>query len=232
MARAKRTERAEARRRYRAATADESGVDEIVDAPGVPTAARPRVARDPRPAAPSRAAATPRPGFMGALRASSGPVDIRGDLRALPDVILKSRAGWLPALVIGATTIAMVVPSLGSNAIVAMAGNVILQPPPMIIAFLAGMMAPRAAWLMGGIMSLLASVAYLFIYFSRTDISVTSLGFTVTISPADKLAVGLGAIPMSLLSWVIFGIAIGAFAGFYRRFLRMSVPESQGARRR
>ena len=45
---------------------------------------------------------------------------------------------------------ALLIPALASNQLVALAGNVILQPPPMIIAFLAGMLAPRAAWLWAG----------------------------------------------------------------------------------
>jgi hypothetical protein len=94
---------------------------------------------------------------MGSLRAAAGPADIRGDLRALPSVILRSKAGWVPAALIAGTTLAMLVPSLASNALVAMASNVVLQPPPMIIAFLAGMLAPRAGWLMGGLQTLLAS---------------------------------------------------------------------------
>lgn len=232
MARAKRTERSEARRRYRAATAGEPAEDDALDAPAVPAAALPRSSRDRRPASSAGAgavAATPeRAGFLGALRAAAGPVDIRGDLQALPSIILRSRAGWVPALVILVTTVALMIPTIASNSLVVMAGNVILQPPPMIIAFLAGMLAPRAGWLMGGLMSLLAGVAYVFVVTLNTDVLMTQLGFTYVVSSDQKIAYAMNV----LITAPVFGVAVGAFAGFYRRFLNMSAPQRQAARKR
>jgi hypothetical protein len=37
---------------------------------------------------------------------------------------------------------------------------------------------------------------------------------------------------VSLITGFVFGLAIGAFAGFYRRFLNMSAAPRQAARRR
>ena len=104
MARAKRTERAEARRRYRAATVGTENGDETFDVPAVPAAAVPRGSRDRRlPGPDSGAEPAQRAGFLSSLRTAAGPADLRGDLRALPSVILRSRAGWVPALAIAAT---------------------------------------------------------------------------------------------------------------------------------
>jgi len=229
VARAKRTERAEARRRYREATSAVQEGDDTLEVPAVPAAALPREARDRHPSSPQHAAAPAQgTGFMASLRAAAGPVDVRGDLRALPSILLRSKAGLIPGLVIVVTAGALFVPSLAANPLVVMAGNILLQPPPMIIAFLAGMLAPRAAWLMGGLMSVLAGVAYVLVVTLNTDVLITPLGFTYVVSSAQKL----GYAQSVLISAPVFGIAVGAFAGFYRRFLNMSASQRQGTRRR
>lgn len=228
MARAKRTERAEARRRYREATSGPQDGDDALEVPAVPAAALPREARDRRPS--SQHAATPAQGtgFMASLRAAAGPADLRGDLRALPSILFRSKAGLIPGLVIVVTAGALFVPALAANPLIVMAGNILLQPPPMIIAFLAGMLAPRAAWLMGGVMSVLAGLAYVLVVTVNTDVLITPLGFTYVVSSAQKL----GYAQSVLISAPVFGIAVGAFAGFYRRFLNMSANQRQGTRRR
>jgi len=229
VARAKRTERADARRRYRVVTTGEPDLDAAIEAPEVPAAALPREKRDRRPSGSAPGAPPPpRAGFLGSLRAAAGPVDILGDLRAFPSVVLRSKAALIPGLVIVVTTAAMLIPALAANQLVVLAGNVILQPPPMIIAFLAGMLAPRAAWLLGGLAGLAAGAAYVLVVTASTDVLMTPLGFTYVVSTDQKLAYALNV----LTTAPIFGIAVGAFAGFYRRFLNMSAPQRQAARRR
>jgi hypothetical protein len=227
VARAKRTERADARRRYRAATTTDA--EAAVETPVVASAALPREQRDRRPTGLTPGAPPPpRKGFLASLRSAAGPVDIRGDLRAFPSVVLRSKAALIPGLVIVVTTAAMLIPATAANQFVVLAGNVILQPPPMIIAFLAGMLAPRAAWLLGGIAGLAAGVAYVLVVTINTDVLMTPLGFTYVVSTDQKLAYALNV----LITAPVFGLAIGAFAGFYRRFLSMSSPQRQAARRR
>jgi hypothetical protein len=230
VARAKRTDRAEARRRYREATvATTDIVDDATEAPAVPEAALPRDARERRSASTERRAGPPqRQGFAATLRAAAAPADIRGDLRAFPSIVLRSKAALVPGLVIVGTAAALFIPALASNQIVVLAGNVILQPPPMIIAFLAGMLAPRAAWLMGGLMAVLAGLAYVIVVTVNTDSLITPLGFTYVVTTSQKVAYAQSV----LLSAPVFGIAVGAFAGFYRRFLNMSSPQREASRRR
>jgi hypothetical protein len=234
VARAKRTVRADARRRYRAATADPEMVDAELIEPGVPAAALARGRRDRRPEPESTRGGenAERPGFTQALRLAAGPVDLRGDLREFPSLLVRSKAGVVPGVVVVVTVAALLTPGLESNQFVALAGNVILQPPPMILAFLAGMLAPRAAWLFGGLFSLLATIGYVVQYVAGTDTIVTPLGFPVTLGSPDKLALWGAGIPGLLTTGVLSGIAVGAFAGFYRRFLNMSTPQRQAARRR
>jgi hypothetical protein len=228
VARAKRTERADARRRYRVAT-DGAPDGDATETPGIPSAAVPRDQRDRRPSGSAPGAPPPpRQSFLTSLRAAAGPVDIRGDLRALPSVVLRSKAALIPGAIIVGTTIAMMIPTLAANQFVVLAGNVILQPPPMIIAFLAGMLAPRAAWLMGGLAGLASGIAYILVVTLNTDVLMTPLGFTYLVSADQKLAYAQNV----LITTPVFGIAVGAFAGFYRRFLNMSAPQRQAGRRR
>jgi len=223
VARAKRTERADARRRYRVVTTGAPDVDAAVETPVVPVAALPRERRDRRPSGSAPGAPPPpRTGFLTSLRAAAGPVDIRADLRAFPSVVLHSKAALIPGLVIVATTAAMLIPATAANQLVVLAGNVILQPPPMIIAFLAGMLAPRAA------SGLAAGVAFVLVVTVNTDVLMTPLGFTYVVSTEQKLAYAQNV----LVTAPVFGLAVGAFAGFYRRFLNMSSPRRQAARRR
>ena len=64
-------------------------------------------------------------------------------------------------------------------------------------------------------------------------ISVTPLGWTYELNQGMKLAFIVQTLSIS----TVFGIAVGAFAGFYRRFLAMAAPPPQqqpreGGRRR
>jgi hypothetical protein len=228
VARAKRTERADARRRYRVA-ADGAPDDAVVDSATIPAAAVPRDQRDRRPSGTAPGAPPPpNPRFLGSLRAAAGPVDIRGDLRAFPSIVLHSKAALVPGAIIVGTTVAMMIPALAANQFIVLAGNVILQPPPMIIAFLAGMLAPRAAWLMGGLAGVASGIAYVLVVTVNTDVLMTPLGFTYLVSADQKLAYAQNV----LITAPVFGIAVGAFAGFYRRFLSMSAAQRQGGRKR
>jgi hypothetical protein len=125
-------------------------------------------------------------------------------------------------------------PSMRSNAIVAMLVQLVLYPPPMIVAFLAGMLAPRGAWLVGGISSAVAGLAYVAVYASSlfggdTD-AATILGWTRTLGQDEKTSLLGSAILFALGFGLVFGIAIGAFAGFYRRFLALSGPQRAPAK--
>jgi hypothetical protein len=120
LARAKRTARAEARRRYRAEhplgadglaeedDAEDGGeADELDDAPVRGRRAPATRASAPRP---SGAPAGGRPVRMGAMRAfreAYQPADVRADLRALPELI-RSRAVLLPALLVVISAVVLV----------------------------------------------------------------------------------------------------------------------------
>jgi hypothetical protein len=79
-----------------------------------------------------------------------GPADILADIRALPAIAVHSKALWVPFAVIVGITALFFIPGVSANPIVVLLGSLALQPPPMILPFFGGMLAPRGAWLVGG----------------------------------------------------------------------------------
>jgi hypothetical protein len=238
VARAKRTDRAEARRRYRAAMTEpgdaQAGVTSAATAgsAGVAPAAVPRDARGKAaPQRPGQAAAPQRLGLIASLRAAYGPPDVIGDIRALPDIAIHSKAIWLPGGMVVVTGLLMQLVGTAGGPIIQLLASLVLAPPPMVIAFLAGILAPRGAWLVGGLVSTFAAFVYVAISWAWSSTSVTPLGWTYDLTDAQKWAFATSV----LLPAPLFGIGVGAFAGFYRRFLNIANPnrgQPQARRRR
>jgi hypothetical protein len=166
VARAKRTDRAEARRRYRAqqaAQAQESGEDlDLVDDDEEPGAGatHPAQSREPVRTPPRRAAATPpppptRPGIGYAFRAAFRPANFREDLAALPQLI-RHRSIWLPALISIGTTVVLLVTG-GRDVVSALIYQYFIVTPPIGAIFLSGFLAPRASYLTGAIAGLVGA---------------------------------------------------------------------------
>ena len=145
MARAKRTDRAEARRRYRAEMA---GIEDADD--GVEPAAERRGAT-PRQGAEARKYPSPsgRIGMGAAFRQSIHPVNLRADLAALPWLVTHTKAFWLPAL-IRRRRPSPSRSSVGPNIVTALRSTLLRRRRRRSAAvFLAGFLAPRASWLLG-----------------------------------------------------------------------------------
>ena len=168
MARAKRTNRAEARRRHRASFAETPVDGELLTADAAEDAPDAGAGAGTRPPA-ARSAATsgadappPRPGIAAAFRSSFRPADIRGDLRALP----RSLRHWsfLVAVIMSGVAVALV-PLLGANSIALTLFGYFSGAAPIGSAFLAGFFAPRASYLAGGLAGL-ASVGFMALAFS------------------------------------------------------------------
>jgi hypothetical protein len=219
VARAKRTDRADARRRYRAELAAGSADD--VDSPDdaearTDTARGARTARRGRSDTPRPVQAT-RPGFLDGFRSALQPANIRDDIATAPAILRANKLLWIPfALVIGSGIIALV-PTLGTYQIPAFLVQTFIFPPPLIAPFLAGLLAPRAGWLFGLLTGLAAAV--MFALFAATTPGVSPAG-----SPSITPDVRVQYILYGLVTSPTFGAAIGAFAGFYRRFLRSTGP--------
>ena len=210
MARAKRTssERAAARRRYRAAT-DPAIAESEADEPEASPADTGRRATQPvRPNA-----STVRMGIVAALRASIHPVRVRDDLAALPSLI-PNKALWLPVLVTIASTVAVIATG-GRDTITAILFAYFVQTPAIGGVFLAGFLAPRASWLLGAIVGLIAAFGYLAV------LSIVPGALSPTAPGAATIeSVALSALVLSPIMGALFASA----AAWYRRFLTLTNP--------
>jgi hypothetical protein len=213
VARAKRTHRAEARRRYRN---DQSLADQVDDIDEVE-------APESSSSQPSRAATTSaepaRPGVAGAFRQAFRPLDVRSDLRALP-MLVRSKALWIPvALTLAATILFIVIRPEGRTDLIGVLTVFLYQyfvvTPAIGGVFIAGFMAPRASWLLGILVGLVAAACYSFLVLS---------GF-IGIAPTTETA---GLARDVVLASFVLSPTVGAFfastAAWYRRFLYLSNP--------
>ena len=228
MARAKRTDRTDARRRYRAEQAAltvDPDVDPTADAaPGAKSAAASKGAA-PASAAPAR------PGFMTAFRAAFRPVDLRGDLRALPKILTH----WSLLASLAAAVVSTAVFILSTNDFALsldltlsdpaagkpigtvsnlsyIAVSLFVAPPPAAGAFLVGFTAPRASWLGGLIYGIVAAACYT----------------VILLSPTARLFVGANSPePYIANAWIVAPIGAAFFASasaWYKRFLNLANP--------
>lgn len=212
MARAKRTARADARRRHRA---EQGLVDSAVTAEGdAPEPAGPRPDRG--------AAAGRRPGgaervpIGTAFRMAFRPLDVRGDLAAFPGIALRTKALWVPILLtIVSAIVYVVVQPEGSTDITAILTvflfQYFLQTPAIGGVFIAGFLAPRASWLLGIVVGLVSALAY------------SLLGLTGYIGVAAGARIEDVVVAAFALS-PIMGAIFASAAAWYRRFLKLSNP--------
>jgi hypothetical protein len=208
VARAKRTDRAEARRRYRAEMAGTEGFDEE----GTPLSDGQASAPSSGRSAPSKGVMSSPPGRLGigaAFRQSIHPINIRGDLMALPTLVTHKALLLPAALTVGATILVLATGS--TNFVTALLYTYFVQSPAIGGVFLAGFLAPRASWLLGVIVGLISAVCYTAIILSGV------LG-----SPGDAATRDI-IVAAFLLSPVMGGL-FAAGAAWYRRFLQLSNP--------
>ena len=204
MARAKKTDRAEARRRARA-VADTT--DPTAGAASGATAAS-ATAKGSAASAPA-----PRPSVLGAFRDAYRPIDLRGDIGRIPWLITRTNAVWLPSLLVVGAAI-WYGTSGAAGSIQNFAFQLLVYPPPQIGAlFLAGILTDRMSYMAGGIVGLVCGIVFA-IYLAVGPIPPAALQGT---ERGAFMVYGLILSPLS-------GFAIGGFAGFYRRFLRRANP--------
>lgn len=216
MARAKNTDRAEARRRHRE---QNRVVDETTD-----------VTSDDAGEAAAVAVAAAEPSLGGAMRGSMRMPDIRADLRILPSMIATTRKLWIPfvalfvafilAMLLSATTTEVVngetvvtsqiIPE-GLDRIAALFVQLTLPPTALFVFFVGGFLAPRASYLVGAVLGLVDGILWSIYVFSAGG--GTEEGFQVG-GPVDVLAI--------IFIAMIIGTLSAGFAAWYRNFLRQS----------
>jgi hypothetical protein len=208
VARAKRTDRADARRRYRATQYEP--IDELDDLDSADDSAPARSTAS-RAAASSTSQATgrPRPSIAAAFRGAFRPLDLPGDVRALPRLLI-NRAFLIPAALIVAVAVVIVVTG-GKELITREISQFFLAPPPLVPVFIAGFLAPRGSYLLGGLLGIIQSIAV----------------FVIISTPALTPLVGVpdaGTFASSLFVSVVFGAFYAAAMAWYKRFLRAANP--------
>ncbi len=204
MARAKRTQRADARRRYRqTAGMDPEGVE--IDDVDAPTAA---------PGGSSARRAAPvagRPlGFTDAMRAAWHRPDIRADIAALPSLVV-TRWFLIPlALVLVGIVGVMALPT---NYVTGLFFQLMVLPPAMAPVFIVGFFAKRASYLLGLIISVIDVIGY-----AAFVVIVLPTLATSPLAGQKQGELILSAVTVGPLS----GIFFAAGAAWYRRFLSLS----------
>jgi hypothetical protein len=160
VARAKSTERAEARRKYRAyLQAQEEAAGTEYGGAADEAGPKPTRSRDPRSQAPSQPAV--RMGMMAAARAAYRTPHYIDDIRTAPALIFRSNAIWPVAVLCiaaGAYFSAKANSDYRSDAILTPLIQFLFYPVPLLPPMIAGFFAPRSTWLAGVIASFIATM--------------------------------------------------------------------------
>lgn len=215
MARAKRTDRSDARRRWRQAHAGEPEEPEAIEP--APDQAAGSATRASGPASTSRSASSgqERPSITGAFRNAYHPARIRDDLATLPSLLVTRAFLISVALVVGGTVAVAIAPG---NVATNLAFQALVVPPAMAPIFIVGFFARRASYLLGLIISVVDVAAYaVFVYAVGPGIT------TEPIDPVKQQQLVFSAISVGPLSGVFFAAA----AAWYRRFLALSNANAQ-----
>ena len=219
MARAKRTDRTEARRRTRAEQAAMTSEGVALATAGAPSAGSTAGAKPGQPA---------RPSITAAFRGSFRPVHVADDLRSLPRLLIHW-SFWGPALATVAAAALFLVyaqgwqpgqppDTVGSVAVLALQMFVFPLPAPAGSSFIAGFGAPRASWLIGILIGVIAAACYAAVlYIAPTDL-LLDLGMTSTASSVQEAAL------MGFLVAPIGASLFASAAAWYRRFLNLANP--------
>jgi hypothetical protein len=196
VARAKRTDRADARRRYRATQAPVAEPDgDTAGARNAATAAVPVSGGGP----------------LGLLSGVHMP-DFRGDLVAMPEVV-RTTPILLVAFALGIfAVVAGLVFPLNDPGLSSLVLPLFIQAPGIPV-LVGGFLAPRGAWLVGGVMGLLQA-----------------LGLLAAIYRSTPAAIDTSQVAVALISGVVLGVVFGGLAAWYRRWLRTMSARNAAAR--
>ncbi len=219
MARAKRTDRTEARRRNRAEqTVVTSGGAAVATAGATSAGSTAAAQKAGQPAQPAR------PSITAALRGAFRPVHFVDDLKSLPRLLIHW-SFWGPALATIGTTVVYIIASQRGLAstpqdIMWVAINLAFQmfvfplPAPAGAAFIAGFAAQRASWLIGLILGVLAATCFAVVLYTVPPTT------TSPSAPLDVQALALQGLLVAPIGSALFASA----AAWYRRFLNLANP--------
>jgi hypothetical protein len=220
VARAKRTDRAEARRQYRAYLQErqEAAAAEADDSGGTAGVASssPARSRDQRPQAVTKPG--DRLGLFAAAKAAYRTPHYMDDIRNIRSLVFHSKAVW-PVLVVCVAAGAFSVFRISSGAsytdpVLTTVFQFLLFPVPLVPPMMAGFLAPRSTWLAGLIAAFISTMTVVG-FFAMTTTRVPGY--------AGELSGGLLEITLQMLSTsLLFGLMMAALSGWYKRFLRLT----------
>ena len=218
MARAKRTDRADARRRYRQTVAGdplEGGLED--DAAGSPVATASTPAPSRRTAGASAAGGKPM-GFTDAMRVAWHQPNVREDIAALPSLV-RTRWFLIPLALVLVGIVGVIF--FPTNYVSGLFFQLMVLPPAMAPVFIVGFFAKRASYLLGFLISLVDTIGYaIFVYVALPAIAQ---GATPTQSAQELVLSAFAVGPLS-------GIFFASGAAWYRRFLALSSRQRATAR--
>jgi hypothetical protein len=224
VARAKRTDRAAARRRYRseqglAAFDAEEPLEPLEPLEEPAPAGRVDRSRAPQPPPSARRS------IGAAFREAFHPLDLRGDLRALPQLV-RDKALWIPvALTIATAALFVIIRPEGrsdpASVITVFLYQYFLVTPAIGGVFIAGFLAKRASWLLGMLVGLVAATCYSLLILN---------GFIGVPPSAAPTSLVQDVIIASFLLSPVVGAFFASTAAWYRRFLYLSNPNRGRAR--
>jgi len=217
VARAKATDRAEARRRYRQTTAQTQGseTDEAIDDAEGDDAAPKTTAKAAASAAPSR------PGIGAAFRNAYRPANLREDLAFLPKLVLGRAFLAGVGLMVAGTALFIVQPT---TAISSFVFQTVVLPPALAPVFIVGFFAPRASYLLGLIIGIVNAALY----------AIVIASVAPDLAPGTDVS---GQVTIAVLTSPLSGLLFASAAAWYRRFLqatspRRNAPTAKGAKGR
>jgi hypothetical protein len=213
VARAKQTNRAEARRRYRQdARPSDVEFDEQADAGAEPIVPNRLSARSAPTAAKPATSGVQRIGFMAAFRGAYHPARPREDLRHLPSLLTHWSFLAGLGLVLAGAVASYAFPNYTGSAF---AWELLVLPGSALAPQLvAGFFAKRASYLLGLLVGLFQGIVFT-IFLTQF---ATRLGQEF---PADRVG---NLLTLSFVTGPVSGALFAAAAAWYRRFLALSSP--------
>jgi hypothetical protein len=163
-------------------------------------------------------------GFFRAMRVAYRQINYRDDLRYLPTLVTRTHAVYPAVLLCVAGLVIALVDNDPNDFWFGMAG-LVLPPYPLIPVMVAGVLAPRAAWLAGAIAGLVSGLTLWVI------MVVAASRFPILRDQVGAQLVGVA------LEWMLvaicFGALVGALSAWYRRFISLvMVPRPTGGQSR
>ncbi len=222
MARAKMTERAEARRRYRAYLQEqqEQAAAENAQGTGDLAPASPATAKASRTTPDQVVRPGQKVGIFSAFKLATRPVHYLDDLRYAPTLILKTNAIWpsalfsIVALAFGLTRTDYNDSSIGFLVTFALPMMPLIQP------MFAGFLAPRATWLAGLISGIVSGLCLEILIIWWVTGHIANLPANQSLSATQFLSSTVEV----FLTGMTFGAVLGAASGWYKRFLTLASP--------